>query len=496
MDRIAEAVEHHHPVEIQRRHGTFLTSFTCTNKSSIRPSSFHVTKIKPSPVSVFYPVTKDELRKLVQAHSKFRAIGSGHSFRGVLETDGILISLEKMNQIIHVEQSMRQVTVQAGIKIRDVIRILETQYGLALPNMGNYDRQSIGGAICGGTHGTSGNQRNDTFTSAIISIKMINAQGRDIVLDASESVNYGLGGIIYEVTLQVVPFYYLEKKRTVVKDPSKIDLHEWWKSDALFTVSEKQNIHVHSPQSRLQFFLLLIFHSLCIMCFVQMIRWNFPGKNYSVCQKLEYYKKYKPEERNKNKAWLEHFVRLFTFRAAPFAPYLMRALAPKVFKDMSYVDKYYFQYVDDPAPHHTEWEYAVPFERATDLIPLIGDAVKHIPYIVEVHIRVSPQDSAKGHLAYRGDVVWFDLNVVTPQGLDGNALDEIGRPFEDLMTTRSGVAHPHKLVVDVKKAGFDEEKIKFLTLFQKTHDPENKMMNPALKKMLHYSYGSIGQNGV
>lgn len=105
-------------------------------------------------------------------------------------------------------------------------------------------------------------------------------------------------------------------------------------------------------------------------------------------------------------------------------------------------------------------------------------------YTVEVHIRTSPKDEATAHLAHRGDVVWFDLNVVTPKGLSEDELYEIARPFEEVMVASGGVAHPHKLVVDIDKAGIPRESINFLTTFQNKHDPNKKMANPALCHML------------
>lgn len=224
IDRMAEIVEHHHPIEQPRWFGS--------RPKSIIPKPFHNTKNQEfSPKPVHYPKTKEEIQDL---DSKFRCVGSGHSFRNVLETEGILISIEDMNKVIKVEGNI--VTVEAGIKIRDAIRILEKK-GLALKNMGNYDRQSIGGAICGGTHGTTGQGRFDTFTSSIVSFKMINAKGEDVELGPEESVNFGIGGIIYEVTLELVPFYYLEEKRTPIQDPTNFDFNSWWESSALFSVS-------------------------------------------------------------------------------------------------------------------------------------------------------------------------------------------------------------------------------------------------------------------
>eukprot|EP01084_Bolivina_argentea_P210575 358364_1 len=173
IDDMAEYIEHKHPIQQYNwKHNT---------KVVIRPTTFHerATSKQPKPVEILFPTTKDELKQIIQENERFRAIGSGHSFRDVIETDGVLISLQKMNKLISIKG--HTVTVEAGIKIRHLIRELEL-HSLALPNMGNYDRQSLGGAIVGGTHGTSGNGKIDTFTSSIVQLKMINAKGDDITL--------------------------------------------------------------------------------------------------------------------------------------------------------------------------------------------------------------------------------------------------------------------------------------------------------------------------
>jgi FAD/FMN-containing dehydrogenase len=228
LDAIADDVEHKHPVEEDTIWGG-----GSGHKKTVRPKTFHQRDVKLDPVPIFFPKTKEELKEVILKNKRFRAIGSGHSFRGVVETDGVLISVEDMNKVLSIDGTT--VTVQAGIKIRNAIRILE-KGGLALKNMGNYDRQSLGGAICGGTHGTSGQGKTDTFTSSILSLKMINAKGEDCVLTPEQSVNFGLGGIIYEVTMSLEPFYYLEQNSYNV-DPSTIDFNKWWQSGAQFIVS-------------------------------------------------------------------------------------------------------------------------------------------------------------------------------------------------------------------------------------------------------------------
>ena len=78
-------------------------------------------------------------------------IAGGHSFTDTAMTDGHLLSLERMNRVLHVDG--HDVTVQAGIRLHELNEELATR-GLAMPNLGDIDRQSIAGAISTATHGT------------------------------------------------------------------------------------------------------------------------------------------------------------------------------------------------------------------------------------------------------------------------------------------------------------------------------------------------------
>ncbi|MET0663551.1 MAG: FAD-binding protein, partial [Ilumatobacteraceae bacterium] len=107
------------------------------------------------PAAVHQPGSTDEVaaivRQAAEAGRRVKAIGGGHSFTDAAMTDGDLISLDAMRRVLRVAGT--DVTVQAGIRLRDLNEQLARQ-GLAMPNLGDIDRQSIAGATSTATHGT------------------------------------------------------------------------------------------------------------------------------------------------------------------------------------------------------------------------------------------------------------------------------------------------------------------------------------------------------
>ena len=81
-----------------------------------------------------------------------RPVGSGHSFTPLCATDGVQVRLDGMARLLGHTPDGR-VRVQAGMSLRTLNRELD-RLGLALPNLGDVDPQTVAGAIGTGTHGT------------------------------------------------------------------------------------------------------------------------------------------------------------------------------------------------------------------------------------------------------------------------------------------------------------------------------------------------------
>jgi FAD-linked oxidoreductase len=174
--------------------------------------------VRSSPVEIRYPTTQDEIVNLVaaarEAGQGLRVVGSGHSFTPLVTTDGLIVSLDRWAGIESVDAAQQQATVRAGTKIKALGAALY-EHGLAQPNLGDIDVQSIAGAISTGTHGSGITL--GSLSTQVAGLRLILADGT--ALDCSESenrdvfkaaqVSLGALGIISRVTLQAVPAYRL-----------------------------------------------------------------------------------------------------------------------------------------------------------------------------------------------------------------------------------------------------------------------------------------------
>jgi L-gulonolactone oxidase len=174
------------------------------------------------PSELRYPQSAEELRALVASAKKVRVMGSRHSWSKSIVTDGTLVSLDRMNRLVSVDKENLRVTVQAGIKLRDLNARLE-QHGLALANLGSIDDQSLAGAISTGTHGTG--MAFQCLAAQVESLELIDGGGQDRHLDKSDpalsAVAVGLGcfGIIHEMTFAVVPSFQIH----AITDTARFD---------------------------------------------------------------------------------------------------------------------------------------------------------------------------------------------------------------------------------------------------------------------------------
>jgi FAD-linked oxidoreductase len=159
----------------------------------------------------------DIVRSVSQAGGTVRTFGAGHSWSPLVITDDTLLNLDNLNKLISVDVTRTRVTVQAGIRIKELNKLLP-QRGLAMKNLGSIAEQSIAGAISTGTHGTG--LKLGSLHTQIVGMKLVTGGGRllniteenDPELMQAARVNLGALGVIIEVTIQCVPNYNLEWK--------------------------------------------------------------------------------------------------------------------------------------------------------------------------------------------------------------------------------------------------------------------------------------------
>jgi L-gulono-1,4-lactone dehydrogenase len=151
------------------------------------------------------------VERAVAAGRCVRVAGSGHSFTPAVLTDGTLLSLDRMGALLDADPATGLVRVEAGMRLHALSQAL-AEHGLAMPNLGDIDEQSIAGAISTATHGTGVTLRN--VSAQVRALRLVTASGKVIDLDGGEEllaarVAVGALGIVTEVTLQTVPAFTL-----------------------------------------------------------------------------------------------------------------------------------------------------------------------------------------------------------------------------------------------------------------------------------------------
>ncbi|MEE9417449.1 MAG: D-arabinono-1,4-lactone oxidase [Acidimicrobiales bacterium] len=184
-----------------------------------------------APVRIDRPRSEQQLAASVTEAANrgwtVKAVGAGHSFTDIALTSGLLLDLSQYSQVLKVDGNL--VTVQSGIRLHDLAKSLAS-HGLALPNLGDIDAQSIAGAISTGTHGTG--LGFEGVASCVVAMRVVTGDGELLDLDEAQlrvgRVGLGAAGLISTVTLNCVPEFWLraqEDRRTL---DEMLELFDVW----------------------------------------------------------------------------------------------------------------------------------------------------------------------------------------------------------------------------------------------------------------------------
>jgi FAD/FMN-containing dehydrogenase len=177
--------------------------------------------IRSQPQYFEQPEDTVHLQRIVRHHASLnrtiRGLGAAHSSSPIFQTDDCLISLKHFTGLIHVDTTCRQATLGAGTTL-DVAGRLLFQHGLALPNVGDIDQQSLAGVIATGTHGTGGCFTN--LANMLVGGKLVTGEGRlhefAVETNAEEicslRVSLGALGLFTELRLQLEPTQWLYRR--------------------------------------------------------------------------------------------------------------------------------------------------------------------------------------------------------------------------------------------------------------------------------------------
>jgi L-gulonolactone oxidase len=173
----------------------------------------------------------EELERARGAGQTLKVVGSGHSFTDIACTDGRLIEIDGLDRVLEVDAEAGTVIVEAGISIQQLNLELGLR-GLALPNMGDIDRQTLAGAVSTGTHGTG--IRFGGLATFIRGMELLTADGEKLWCSPDEEpevfacARVGLGalGIVTKIALQCVPafnLHHVERRRRLPDVLAELD---------------------------------------------------------------------------------------------------------------------------------------------------------------------------------------------------------------------------------------------------------------------------------
>src|SRR5579875_2854092 len=168
------------------------------------------------PQRLVCPKTVEELqsviRDTVQFPSPVRAMGHYHSLPPCASSDGTIVNMIAMDQILEIDESNLTLTAQAGVQILDAAKALRDR-GLQMMLNIEIGNMTLGSAACCHSKDALDGIEFGQVSSYITRIRWVTPDGT--LAEASESKNpqmlrilrtsYGLCGIIYEVTLRVKP---------------------------------------------------------------------------------------------------------------------------------------------------------------------------------------------------------------------------------------------------------------------------------------------------
>ncbi|MCW7537882.1 FAD-binding protein [Aquabacterium sp. A7-Y] len=164
------------------------------------------------------PADENELAALLTgAPGPLRFVGAGHSFSPLVPTSGTLVVMDGFSGVRRHDAATQRVTVGAGMRIAALALQLE-ELGLALPNQGDIDVQSLAGSYATGTHGTGASL--PALHAQVRALRLITPAGQ--LLEASRErrpelfdaarVSLGTLGALTEVELEVQPRFYLRRR--------------------------------------------------------------------------------------------------------------------------------------------------------------------------------------------------------------------------------------------------------------------------------------------
>jgi alditol oxidase len=172
--------------------------------------------VEYSAARVHQPRSVAEVQEIVRRGRSLKVLGSRHSFNRIADTDGELITLDRLAPVLEIDRDRGTVTVDGGARYGELCAALARE-GLALHNMASLPHISVAGACATATHGSG--DRNANLASAVAGLELVAGDGEVVAIsrdrDAERlrgaAVGLGALGVVTRLTLDVQPAYALRQ---------------------------------------------------------------------------------------------------------------------------------------------------------------------------------------------------------------------------------------------------------------------------------------------
>ena len=154
------------------------------------------------------------VRSVLAAGGTVKPVGTGHSFTAAAATTGTRLDLSNLTGIVSLSRASKLVRVRAGTPLSQLNAEL-AQQGLAMPNLGDIDVQTVSGALATGTHGTGKDY--GCLSTFVVELELVTGTGEVLRCSREQNpevfsaalVGVGAIGVVTEVTLRCVDAFVL-----------------------------------------------------------------------------------------------------------------------------------------------------------------------------------------------------------------------------------------------------------------------------------------------
>ena len=372
-----------------------------------------------APVRVERPCSEAELiaavERAVRDGLPVRVAGAGHSFTDAACTDGVMISLDGMKQVVDVDRESGLVEVQGGIRLHELGERL-AEHRLGMENLGDIAVQALAGAISTATHGTG--LRYPNVSAQVHALRIVTASGDVVTASAggdpdlfrAARVAIGSLGAISTVTLRCVPTYTLRRvdeprplEETLQALPELVESHEHWEfftfpyTGVAFTRLSERTDEPARPASKAMHLLK-----------------DVAGENLvlgAICR---------------------------AGKLVPGAVPVLNRTLPRLASREERVDRSDLVFANQRLVRFTEMEYAIPREHGAAAVRRILELVesRRLPITFPLEVRFAPPDDAFIGPSFGRESCYIAVHVYS-----GTAFESYFRGVEEIMSSYGGRPH-------------------------------------------------------